>query len=318
MRGQMAPPKKQAPKKATKKPTKKTAKQFLAEKKPWPKSERSVTIVRTEPAESAEKPKAKPLLATTPGITLTATLDDISGAAAGTAANPSKMIIALAGYGPTLPRIVGTAMIAKTGPFAVYSTGGQISIQLWGNDALFPAGTYYAITILDGDDNVVQCGAYQFVGSETIDLSNAPQIYPTTPSSPNGIPVLTNPQGQALQTIDGSITIEGNLIVTGTFDFGGLFIVPIVGGVAEFNGATGSGQSLTLTQSVTSTAANFTPGNPIMTLVKQNATGGFALTWPDLFKNPPEVNPAPLGATTQLWMLDEDGNYWPFGGATWS
>jgi hypothetical protein len=115
---------------------------------------------------------------TTPNITLTATLDDLTGAAAGSLANPAKLRIALCGFGPVLPLIAGTAVLARTGPFAVYSTGAAISTQLWGNDQITPANTYYSIEILDGEDNVVQCGAYQFTGGGSIDLSNAPQIVP--------------------------------------------------------------------------------------------------------------------------------------------
>lgn len=116
--------------------------------------------------------------AATPNITLTATLEDLAGAAAGTTADAAKLRIALCGFGPVLPRIVGTSMLARIGPLTLYSTGAIISTPLWGNDQITPAGTYYSIEILDGEDNVVQCGAYQFIGSATIDLSNATQLVP--------------------------------------------------------------------------------------------------------------------------------------------
>ncbi len=112
----------------------------------------------------------------TPNITLTATLQDITGNPAGSLANPAKLQIALCGYGATIPEIVGTSVLARTGPFELFSTGGEISTQLWGNDVITPPGTYYAITILDGENNVVQTGAYQFTGTQTIDLSHAAQI----------------------------------------------------------------------------------------------------------------------------------------------
>jgi hypothetical protein len=114
----------------------------------------------------------------TPNITLTATLEDFTGAAAGSVANPAKLRIALCGFGPVLPRVTGTTMLARTGPFDEYSTGAALSITLFGNDQITPTGTYYSIEILDGEDNVVQCGAYIFTGSTTIDLSNAAQIVP--------------------------------------------------------------------------------------------------------------------------------------------
>src|SRR5271154_5604275 len=207
----------------------------------------------------------------TPQITLTAKLQDVTGTAAGTETSPAILRIALCGFGLTLPCIPGTSNVVQVGPEDFYDTGAGISVTLWGNDVILPLSqTYYAITLLDNDGNILQCGAYQFVGTLTIDLSNAPQIYPVPPISPNLIPVFTNPPGAALQTIDGSITIDGNLIVTGSIGGGGLVIVPIVAGVAQFSGTSGTSQSLTLTQNVTSTAANFGAGAAILILVKQN------------------------------------------------
>lgn len=113
----------------------------------------------------------------TPNITLTATLEDLSGNPAGSVANPSRLLIALCNFGPALPQIIGTTMIARVGPYEVPSTGGLISVLLWGNDQISPANTYYSITVLDGFGNVVQTGAYIFTGGPlTIDLSNATQI----------------------------------------------------------------------------------------------------------------------------------------------
>lgn len=114
----------------------------------------------------------------TPQITLTATLDTISGVAAGNAANPARLRIALCGYGQTLPAVPGTANIALVGPTEYFSTGSPLSIPLWGNDVIAPSGTFYEIAVLDGNENVVQCGSYVFTGSGTIDLSNANQIIP--------------------------------------------------------------------------------------------------------------------------------------------
>ena len=115
---------------------------------------------------------------TTPNITLTATLDDLTGAAAGSTANPAKLRITLCGFGPVLPRITGTAMLARTGPFAVYSTGAVISTPIWGNDQITPSGTVYSIEVLDGEDNVVQCGAYVLTGTGAQDLSSLVQVLP--------------------------------------------------------------------------------------------------------------------------------------------
>jgi hypothetical protein len=120
-----------------------------------------------------------------PQITLTATLEDLSGVAAGSIANPARLRIALCGYGASLPRIAGTSNLAKVGPFDSYSDGTALSIQLWGNDAITPAGTFYSIMVLDGEENVVQCANYQFAGTTTVDLSSAapylPPLFPVIP-----------------------------------------------------------------------------------------------------------------------------------------
>ena len=123
---------------------------------------------------------------TTPGYTLTATLDDIAGGAAGSTANPAKLRICLCGFGPILPRIAATAMVAKTGPTDFYSTGTALSLTIWGNDQITPAGTFYSIEILDGEDNVVQCGAYVLTGSGG-DLSSLPPIVPAPSPQPGGL-----------------------------------------------------------------------------------------------------------------------------------
>lgn len=115
----------------------------------------------------------------TPQISLTAKLQDVSGTAAGTTESPAVLRIALCGFGRTLPCIVGTSNLARVGPEDFYDNGSGVSVPLWGNDVINPLGTYYAITLLDGDGNILQTGAYQFAGNQTIDLSSAPQIVPT-------------------------------------------------------------------------------------------------------------------------------------------
>ena len=204
---------------------------------------------------------------TTPAITLTATLEDLTGAQAGSTANPAKMRLTLCNYGPVLPCIANGAaiavtaitfatpsvtlagsfptynanwigdlfkvagdtahtgnngyfvctggststliltnsagvtevspigvtvtpigcMLARTGPMDILSSGAAISTPIWGNDQITPAGTYYNVEILDGEDNVVQSGAYQFTGSGTQDLNSAAQIVGPGPA---GLPNL--------------------------------------------------------------------------------------------------------------------------------
>jgi len=177
----------------------------------------------------------------TPNITLTATLDDLTGAAAGSTANPAKLRIALCGYGPVLPRIAGTTMLAKTGPFAVYSTGAAISTLIWGNDQITPAGTYYSIEVLDGEDNVVQCGAYTLTGGGTQDLSSL------TPVTPQPVAQIFN-----LVMLATTGTVPGTVFTVPTPVWGGsmlgvfykgAFYPAVKGAVTNF---TLAGQTLTM------------------------------------------------------------------------
>jgi hypothetical protein len=123
----------------------------------------------------------------TPGITLTATLQDLSGIAD----VGSALIITLCGFGQSLPRIAGTSMLARIGPRKYTFATGIASIPLWGNDVIAPSNTYYSVAVMDDKNNVVQCGAYKFTGTGTQDLSTATQIIPPPPTppppGPNGV-----------------------------------------------------------------------------------------------------------------------------------
>ena len=114
----------------------------------------------------------------TPNITLTATLLDYSGNIIGSAIQPAWLRIGLCGFGPVLPSIPGTGNITKiTSWFLdVPFVGTALSVKLWGNDQVNPSGTYYAISVLDQQKNIIQTGIYQFTGTQTIDLSSAAQI----------------------------------------------------------------------------------------------------------------------------------------------
>ena len=242
----------------------------------------------------------------TPQITLTATLQDVSGAEAGSVSSPAILRIALAGFGLTLPCIPGTSNIVKVGPQDFLDNGsGQISVTLWGNDVINPASTYYAITLLDGDGNILQTGAYRFTGTLNIDLSNAPQIYPISPVTPDGIPVLTNPPGAGLQTID------GNLTVTGSFNFGfDVIELAIVGGVVTVDLLLGSVFHLLLTENVTIQLNNPQPGQTLTFMIEQNGAGNWTVTWPGTVLNFIDpVNPVADGKTLQKFDTWPDDTF---------
>lgn len=114
-------------------------------------------------------------MASAPTITLTATFQDMTGAAIGSASNPCRMRIDLCGFGQTIPVVPGSGVVAQIEK-ELTSTNGFFTNSLYGNDVITPSGTFYQITVIDAKDRVIQSGMYQFTGTETIDLSNAEQI----------------------------------------------------------------------------------------------------------------------------------------------
>jgi hypothetical protein len=217
----------------------------------------------------------------TPNITLTATLETIAGAAAGSTANAAKLRIALCGFGPSIPTIAGTAIIASTGPNAFYSTGTPISTLIYGNDQITPAGTFYSIEVLDGEDNVVQCDNYQLTGSGTQDLSN---LTPMTP-----------PAAQP----------------------GGYILAPAAAGALVMNAAGSPGGltvDVTLANNVTSSSlGGVFAGERVQFIIRQGASPK-TWTWPANFVNPPLVNPAANSVSTSDWIVDYLGNFYPSNG----
>ncbi len=216
---------------------------------------------------------------TAPAITLVCTLQDFSGNDLGSISDPAALRIALCGFGATLPRVAGTAMLARTGPIFEQTTSGAISVPLYGNDVITPAGTYYDIALLDAAGIVIQSAAYQFTGSGTFELSSLSPYLPVQPAQPNGY-----------------VVVPYN--ATMAFDAAGWW-APIV-------------FDTTLTGGVGSASLrNIRTGQMVQFIIRQDATGGHVFTWPANVQNPPLVNSAPNSKTTGLFFMDDTGNLYP-------
>ena len=152
-----------------------------------------------------------------PQITLTATLQDASG----NIDVGAFLRITLAGFGGLVPRVNGTSLLSRASQ-KVRQGGSAIAVPIYGNDVIAPGPnlTFYCIEVFDSKNNIVQSGNYQLSGNGTLDLSTLNQYFPPPPPILGQSPVFTNPPGSSLQTINGSITIVGNLIVTGTINGG--------------------------------------------------------------------------------------------------
>lgn len=180
---------------------------------------------------------------TTPAITLTANLESILD---GTE-NAGWLRITLCGYGPALPVIPATCVLADAGvPLYVGPQVGStpISVELWGNDVITPGMTFYEISVLDENKNVVQSGCYQLTGSGTFDLSTLTPIPP-----PSGFPLGTLFINPCAGSIPGSV-----------FTAPGQVVAPFYNGIMVPRGLSLPTLSYTLDASGTVITFNFATG----------------------------------------------------------
>lgn len=109
-------------------------------------------------------------------LTITAQLESILA----TAAEGGYLRITLCGYGPVCPSVSGVGFLADAGvPQLVGPQGtSALSVNLYGNDVIHPASTFYEIAVLDANKDVVQANNYNLTGSGTFDLSTLTPIVP--------------------------------------------------------------------------------------------------------------------------------------------
>jgi len=102
----------------------------------------------------------------TPNITVFGNLiNNFGQAVAG-----GSLVITLAGFGSTNPVIFGTSMLAQITTTVTADSNGNFNFLIYGNDVITPA-TYYTISVLDSNGDVVQTTAYQFVGVMNVNIA---------------------------------------------------------------------------------------------------------------------------------------------------
>jgi len=227
-----------------------------------------------------------PIVGPTPGVTLVADLESILGGAQ----EPGYLRVTLIGFGPVIPVVPNSGVLADAGVPQLKGPQGNtaISILLYGNDVITPGGTLYEVAVLDSSQNVVQSGLYQFgqlSGPNTVDLTVATQIQQ---------PPIAAPWQAYLAIIwtsaGGNLALSG--VMASTFD-------------------------ITLDASVgTLTVGNFAPGTLVQFIIQQDATGNRAFPWPANVKNPPLVDMVANSITTALFTARANGNLYPILG--WS
>jgi hypothetical protein len=112
-------------------------------------------------------------MAVSPFVTLTANLQSILGDAE---LGGAAIMITLCGYGQTIPVVPGQGVLADAGvPQVIVQSGSTpISVELFSNEQITPATTFYEIAVIDENENVIQSANYQFnqTSAGTVDLSD--------------------------------------------------------------------------------------------------------------------------------------------------
>src|SRR5579864_8811672 len=107
-------------------------------------------------------------MATTPGVTLSGVIRDISGNnVAGT------VQIVLGNIGANAPTIVGDSELAPIQVTAIANGSGIWTVSLFGNYQISPKNTTYTAIVFAANSNVpAWIGEYAFTAGGSFDLSN--------------------------------------------------------------------------------------------------------------------------------------------------
>lgn len=210
--------------------------------------------------------------------------------------NAATVDFALCGYGSQNPRTqTGGAAGTFSNPALLgigvnNELGGEpISVELVGNDTISPPGTYYTVTMRNGNGDILQCNAYIFLDGQTYDLG---KINPFDPSQP--VPPLPPLIFNQLLLIAFSPT-------------------------PNFPGDQYTALAMTLSGDVTSsTMTGQVAGNLYTFILSQDGTGGWSFVWPTAILNATPINPAPRSITIQTFVcIGNNGPLLPIGPGTY-
>jgi hypothetical protein len=219
--------------------------------------------------------------------TINFTLDTFYGEATDSIATVD---VALCNYGSQVARIPGTALLADVTIKGVTPSTppATFSFEVAGNDVIQPAGTYYTVTVRDGNGDIIQCNAYIFLDANTYNLNTEQPFDPSLP-----VPPLPPKIYNQLVTFPYQASVSADLSAATAFLF-------------------------ELAGDMTVTFTNVTPGNLYTFIVQQDATGDHKLTWANAVLNATAVNQLPNGMTIQTFVASADENLYPVGAGTYA
>ena len=221
--------------------------------------------------------------------TISGKLDTIVGS---NISEQGSITIALCGYGSQVPRVPTSSvvMLARlTAQDIEADDVGVVTAEVFGNDEIEPAGTYYTVTVKDDNGDIAQVNAYVFLAGNEYDLGDTPPFDPTLPMPP--LPPLIYNQ---LLLIAFSPT-------------------------PNFPGDTFTALAITLNGNVTSsTTSGLVAGNLYTFIIAQDSTGGWTFAWPPSVLGATAVDPEAGSLTIQTFVaLANNGPLLPIGPASY-
>lgn len=233
-------------------------------------------------------------MAISPNVSLTGTLDyfwtDSTGVPSG---DPQASIeFGLHGYGSQIPRVAGQALFQDASiDIKVQPEGdqaGEFELMFYSNDIIQPPGTYYTLTTLNGNGDILQINAYRFIGSGQYDASLLEPYDPNQPPPP--LPELVSHELLVIGA-NWNMVFPGDTFTTFQTTIGGDITEP--------------------------TTENMVPGNLYTFIIVQDGTGGHLFVWPPTMFNATPVNSEASSMTIQTFVCDGTGNLYAIAGGTY-
>jgi hypothetical protein len=222
--------------------------------------------------------------------TINGKLDTIVGS---NESEQGSITIALCNYGSQVPRVPdqNIVMLARVTAQEIEADDlGVVAAEVFGNDEIEPAGTYYTITVKDSNGDIVQVNAYVFLDGQEYDLGTTPPFDPT--QTPGPLPPLIISQLLLIQPFTPTPNFPGDKYLTWAF---------------------------TLSGDVTSsTLSGIQAGNLYTFIISQNTVGGWEFKWPPAVINPAPVSTERVAITIQTFVaIANNGPLLPIGPATY-
>lgn len=205
-------------------------------------------------------------------------------------AEEGSIVVSLCGYGSQVPIIAGSAIIGRLTTIEIDAdANGEVEAELWGNNLISPAGTYYTVTVKDSNGDIMQVNAYVLTEGQNYDLGSMVPFDPNQPP-PQLPPAIVNQ-----------------------------LLMIVFSQTPDFPGDTFLTWGIQLTDDVTnSSTSNTLAGNLYTFIISQDSTGGHLFTWPPTVFNATPVNPNGSSITIQTFVcLANNGPMLPIGPATY-